>query len=193
MPPEAWADAQRIARINQQGACGFVAALEIVEHRKSVLHSVSSCVSSASQALAAQRCASLPLPHRGTKESIDVLLKRFAEGVNLSFNHDVYNGHVYRLGPKFAQFFSNGRKMPQWMVPHAVTQRTSDSHRTLGDFEQSDYQVTEFDSGSRQEQASKILWLKDQSIAPALVMVVWSAGKVCKFGGTFARSQMNGE
>jgi hypothetical protein len=110
-----------------------------------------------------------PIQKPGTLSTYEVLSRRFPDGAKLSFTEDDPRiGVVYRLSPKWIQFFAI-RKVPERMVPHVWQRRTKHgSQRAKGDFDWQ-YQITEFDSGTRDEQASKILWLSEREGAPELV------------------------
>jgi hypothetical protein len=106
----------------------------------------------------------------------EVLTRVFGEGARLSFNHDRYTGDVCVLGEKWNRFYGVKRRIPELMVPNCPVRRTSARNpRAIEDFDpdRRKYQVTEFDEGGLDEQASKIIWLIGKTKAK-LVMVVWS-------------------
>jgi hypothetical protein len=114
-----------------------------------------------------------------TLTPFQILLRLHPVNATLAINFDKYNGHAVRLCEKAAKLLANA----QTIVPHVPTRHTvPGNHRALEDFEVWSFAVTEFDSGTRDEQASKILWLAAVGLStlkpvPALAMVVWSGGK----------------
>jgi hypothetical protein len=103
----------------------------------------------------------------------EVLRHLFPVETKLATNYDVRHGNVVWLKEKAASYFER-----QWIVPNIPVRRSSlFSHRRKADFDSWSYQVTEFDKGSRDQQASKILWLRDRKGSPPLRLVVWSGGK----------------
>ena len=118
--------------------------------------------------------SSIPEPWNLT--TYEILSRRFPVRTLLCVSSERdQQSRIYRLIPSMAKV----KMMPKFMVPNAWIRQTEKGHyRLQGDFENTWwYQITEFDFGTRDEQASKILWLKDQEKSPELSMVVWSAGK----------------
>lgn len=107
----------------------------------------------------------------------EILCSLFPVRTRLSFNHTKYNGDVMRLCPKLERFFARW-KVPEWVVPSVPVRRTDRyNHRAIGDFDNWSYQVTEFDTGSLDEQARKIFWMRRRPEALPLRLVCWSGGK----------------
>ena len=112
-----------------------------------------------------------PSSNPGGCHPFRVLLPLFAVDAPLAMNYDEQNGNVVKLRARNAKRF----EAAQFMVPHVWTSN-GHSRRLQTNFQRWCYQVTEFDSGTLDQQAAKILWLAQRSSLP-LAMVLWSGGK----------------
>ena len=116
-----------------------------------------------------------PVKEPWALEMRQVLQRRFPPLTRLLFNFDKYSSVVREIGDLTPLW------RPELLVPNAWIGRLSQREVGLRGFEnfgdQWCYQVTDFDHGSLDLQASKIRWLRRQRGSPKLAMVLFSGKK----------------